>query len=247
VRSLIVVPFALILGCGSSPAPAEAPAASATPVADSAPADSAKANGDDASGPVAMPSACESGATGCVMPRAFVKALCQKAYPDLAMYFFQKGSPWRRAYVGVKEAAPFNGLGGPSAEEKLVFDEEVLVLGEKKADTGGMQVSGAGATYDVLRWDGTCATLSGSEVRFDNPPKPKHAAVVYRFLEDGTQEALGKNEKLASTVLDRKKECKGATMGNVTLKCEQIDKKLNDLIVDAVRNGVSVPAPTKKP
>ena len=89
--------------------------------------------------------------------------------------------------------------------------------------------------------------MNASELRFDSPPKPKHAPVVYRFLEDGTQEALGKSDKLANAVLDRKKECKGATMGNVSAKCEQIDKKLNDLIVDAVRGGAEVPVPAKHP
>jgi hypothetical protein len=247
VRRLFILPLLFALGCGSSTPQPDAPAASAA--AAPAPEASADAEAKPAAEADAgkIPEACD-GSGGCVMPRGFVKALCAKAYPDLALYFFRKGSPWRHAYVGVKDVAPFNGLGGPSAEEKLVFDEELIVLSEKKADTGGMQVSGAtGSTFDLLRWDGTCATMNGSELRFDAPPKPKHAPVVYRFLEDGIQEALAKNDKLASLVADRKKECKGATMGNVSLKCEQIDKKLNDMIVDAVRSGTAVPVPSKKP
>jgi hypothetical protein len=176
-----------------------------------------------------------------------VKRLCAKAYPELALYFFRKGSPWRRAYLAVKEAAPFNGLGGPSADEKLVFDEELLVLSEKKADTGGMQVSGAGASYDVLRWDGTCATISAEETRLVGPAKPKHATIPWRSLEDATQEAMKQNEKLAAVVSERKKECKGATMGSVSAKCEQADRKLNELVVEAVRGGVAIPLPAKQP
>jgi hypothetical protein len=251
VRRLFVLSIALLLGCGSSTPQPDSPAASAT----SAPA--AEASGDADAKPAAaaadagkIPDGCEGGASGsgCVMPRAFVKGLCAKAYPDLAIYFFRKGSPWRRAYVGVKEVAPFNGLGGPSAEEKLVFDEELLILSEKKADTGGMQVSGAsGSTFDLLRWDGTCATMNASELRFDSPPKPKHAPVIYRFLDDAIQQALDKNDKLETAVTTRKKECKGATMGNVTAKCEQADKKLNDLIVEVVRGGADVPVPAKHP
>ncbi|HSN88057.1 MAG TPA: hypothetical protein VL025_14965, partial [Thermoanaerobaculia bacterium] len=194
-----------------------------------------------------IPDACAGDEGACVMPRAFVKNLCAKVYPELALYFFQKGSPWRRAYVAVKEAAPFNGLNGPSSEDKLVFDEELLVLSEKKVDTGGMQVSGAGASYDVLRWDGTCATMSAEEVRFAVPPRPKHAAITWRFLEDPTQSALLQDEKLAKVAEERRKECKGATMGNVSARCEKADKLLNDLIVQAVRGGTSVPLPAKVP
>jgi hypothetical protein len=251
VRHELGLPLVLVLlsalGCGGSAPPAEeAPAPSAAPAADAtaAPADDAKAAAAD----VKIPEGCEGSASECVMPREFVKRLCAKAYPDLALYFFRKGSPWRRAYVGVKDVAPFNGLSGPSSEEKLVFDEELIVLSEKKAATGGMQVSGAsGSTFDLLRWDGTCATMNASELRFDSPPKPKHAPVVYRFLEDATQAVLEKDEKFATAVLTRKKECKGATMGNVSLKCEQADKKLNDMMIDVVRGGAAVPQPGKHP
>jgi hypothetical protein len=176
-----------------------------------------------------------------------VKRLCAGVYPELALMLFQKGTPWKRAYVAVKEAAPFNGFSGPSSEEKLVFEEELLVLRSKKVDTGGMQVSGAGSTYDVLRWDGSCATLSGEEVRLVAPPKPKHATIPWRILEDPTQEALKKDEALAKVAAERRKECKGATMGAVSAKCEKADRALNDLVVDAVRNGTTVPTPSKMP
>jgi hypothetical protein len=198
----------------------------------------------------AIPEACANGTSGdgCVMPKAFVKRLCGGVYPELALMLFQKSTPWKRAYVAVKEVNPFNGFSGPSSEEKLVFEEELLVLRANKTDTGGMQVSGAGGgSYDVLRWDGSCATLSSEEVRLAAPPKPKHATIPWRILEDPTQEALKKDEALAKVASERRKECKGATMGAVSAKCEKADKQLNDLVVDAVRNGTAVPKPNKVP
>jgi hypothetical protein len=237
--------FLAACGGGSTP-PAETQAqASDAPAKDSAPAataDAAQAEEDSKK----IPDACAGEGT-CQMPKGFVKRLCSGVYPELALMFFQKGSPWKRAYVSVKEAAPFNGLGGPSSEEKLTFDEELLVLVERKVDTGGMQVSGAGASYDVLRWDGSCATLSAEELRFQAPPKPKHATIPWRILEDGTQNALLANENLAKVAAERKKECKGATMGAVSAKCEKADKMLNDLVVEAVRGGTTVPKPAKVP
>lgn len=251
MRTLLALPLlVLTASCGGSSAPAtetpsSAPTAAATPK-DSEPAEAAEPKAEEDSKKI--PDACAGDdKAACVMPAGFVRRLCAGAYPDLALMFFVKGSPWRRAYLGVKEAAPFNGLSGPSSDEKLTFEEELLVLAEKKVDTGGMQVSGAGSSFDLLRWDGTCVTLSAEEVRLAAPPKPKHATIVWRFLEDATQNALLQNEAVAKVAAERKKECKGATMGTVTAKCEKADKALNGLIADAVRGGTTVPQPAKVP
>lgn len=254
MRELAISTVLFIVGCGgskpavetqdkSSAEGASTSASSDKPTqdkpTDEAPADDGKS----------IPEACADGTSGdgCVMPKAFVKRLCGGVYPELALMLFQKGSPWKRAYVAVKQANPFNGFSGPSSEEKLFFEEELLVLLSHKADTGGMQVSGAGSSYDVLRWDGSCATLSGEEVRLVAPSKPKHATIPWRVLEDATQEALKKDEALAKVASERRKECKGATMGAVSAKCEKADRMLNDLVVDAVRNGTPVPKPAKVP
>jgi hypothetical protein len=251
MRYLSALTLLVVAGCGSSPPKAEEPkAASPTPdaaVKETAPEGAAEPKAEEES--KGIPDACAGEKSACVMPRGFVKRLCggSGTYPELALMFFQKGSPWRRAYVSVKEAAPFNGMNGPSSEEKLTFEEELLVLSENKVDTGGMQVSGAGSSYDLLRWDGTCVTLSAEEVRLTGPSKPKHAAIPWRILEDATQNALLQNEALATVATERKKECKGATIGAVSAKCEKADKKLNDLVVDAVRGGTTVPKPSKVP
>lgn len=254
MRHFAVSILLFALGCGGSkPAPDTQDKAatddnSATASADK-PADEKPKDESDADDGKTIPEACANGTSGdgCVMPKAFVKRLCAGVYPELALMLFQKGTPWKRAYVAVKEVNPFNGLSGPSSEEKLFFEEELLVLRSQKMDTGGMQVSGAGSTYDVLRWDGSCATLSGEEVRLVAPPKPKHATIPWRILEDATQEALKKDEALAKVAAERRKECKGATMGAVSAKCEKADRMLNDLVVDAVRNGTTVPKPAKVP
>ena len=246
LASLALLPLLAAWGGSPPPAPAapEKAAAPSPPPADTAAA--AEAPAEDASAKK-LPDGCGGDSGACVMPNAFVRRLCSGANPDLAIYFFAGGSPWRRAYVAVREAAPFNGLSGPTSDEKLVFDEELLVVSEKKVDTGGMQVSGAGASFDVLRWDGTCATVSAEEVRFQAPPKPKHAVVPWRALADATQNALLEDEKVGKIAAERRKECKGATMGTVSDKCEKADRKLNDLVVEAVRGGKKVPQPTKLP
>jgi len=255
MRHIAVSILLFALGCGGSkPAPdtqdkAATESKDATASTDK-PAEEKPKDEADADDGKAIPDACAKGTSGdgCVMPKAFVKRLCAGVYPELALMLFQKGTPWKRAYVAVKEVNPFNGFSGPSMEEKLVFEEELLVLLTHKADTGGMQVSGAGGgTYDVLRWDGSCATLSSEEIRLQAPPKPKHATIPWRILEDPTQEALKKDEAVGKVAAERRKECKGATMGAVSDKCEKADKALNDLVVNAVRNGTTVPKPAKVP
>ena len=253
MRYLAVTILLLAMGCGgskSAPDTQEKAASDTKSASDSdKPAEDKPKDEPAADDGKTIPEACADGTSGdgCLMPKAFVKRLCAGVYPELALMLFHKGSPWKRAYVAVKEVNPFNGFSGPSSEEKLTFEEELLVLRVSKTDTGGMQVSGAGSTYDVLRWDGSCATLSGEEVRLQAPPKSKHATIPWRILEDATQEALKKDEALAKVAAERRKECKGATMGAVSAKCEKADKMLNDLVVEAVRNGTTVPKPAKVP
>src|SRR5689334_11730451 len=111
MRACFVLSLLVLAGCGSSapkaaepkPEPSAAPAESSS--AEAKPVDPEEATSKK------IPAGCDGDdKKACVMPRGFVRNLCSGAYPELALMFFQKGSPWRRAYVAVKEAAPFNGL-----------------------------------------------------------------------------------------------------------------------------------------
>ena len=123
----------------------------------------------------------------------------------------------------------------------------MIIVSEQKPDLKGITVSGAGASYDFLRWDGTCASLTAEEMTFNKPPKPKAPPIQWRAIEDATKEALSKDEKFAKIAVDRRKECKGAASGDVTDKCEKADKLLNSSIVESIRKGVEIPKPQKLP
>jgi hypothetical protein len=253
VRSrAIVVTAWLAAACGGSKEPAEAPASKSEPSAGAKEADPAEAS--DASGGEAKPAAAASGIPKecakkggtCVPPKGFVQKLCAGSYPSVGLYLFANKSPWSRGYLKGRTKA-WNASGGASDNTWLEFDEEVLVLAERKADLGGMQVSGAGASYDALRWDGSCVTLSSEEVTLDKPPSPKSSKVEWRFLDDNVQEALRANEAVNKAYLARRQECKGATSGDVSMKCVKADQKLSDEIVSYLRGGGSLPEPTKLP
>jgi hypothetical protein len=239
----VVVPL-LLASCGGAPAPAAPPAPTSEPTAapSAEPAPEAEKHADK------LPTSCSGGDDKICMPPAdFVKRLCGGFFPDVALSMLSKGTPWTRGYLRVKSTEAWNASGGVSSSDKVVFDEEFVILTHRKADAGGMQVSGAGGGYDVLRWDGTCASLMDEEVTLKTPPAPKSAKIPWKSLDDKVRDALLADEKVNKVYTERRKECKGATIGDVSLKCEKVDAQLSVVIADFVRNGGSLPPPPKLP
>ncbi|HTQ08134.1 MAG TPA: hypothetical protein VMI54_29975 [Polyangiaceae bacterium] len=252
LRSRGLVAGALLTAaCGGSKPPAEAPAAApekpaATPATDSDPPSAAPEAPASTAGS-ALPKECAKKSSTCVPPRPFVEKLCSGSYPSVALYLFANKSPWARGYLKGRTKA-WNASGGASDNTWLEFDEEVLVLAVRKADLGGMQVSGGGgASYDALRWDGSCVTLSGDEMTLDKPPAPKNSRVEWRFLDDNVQAALRADATVNDAYLSRRKECKGATSGEVSGKCVKADDRLSAEVVKYIRSGGALPEPTKVP
>jgi hypothetical protein len=243
----LVVLLAQAVACGSSKPPAapEAPGEpaeekAATPSSEAAAAPAADSAGDDQ-----VPTKCHKSGSLCLPDPKFVKRLCNGKYPALGLYLFSNPS-WTRGYLTRKTQA-WNASGGASASGWVEFDEEVLLLYARVPDAGGMQVSGAGGSYDALRWDGSCVTLQSEEVTQSKPPSPKYPAIEFRFLDDDTQEALRKDDKINQAWRERRKECKGATSGDVSLKCVKADDLLTRSVIAFVRGGGSVPEPKKLP
>jgi len=119
------------------------------------------------------------------------------------------------------------------------------VLVRRTPNTGGMVVSGANGSYDVLRWDGKCASLQAEEVRLRLPPEPGTAMIPWRRLDDEVQALLLKDEKIAAKVADQKRECKGVSAGQSNAKCDKAQKKLSAAIAGYVRRGGALPPPPK--
>jgi hypothetical protein len=193
-----------------------------------------------------LPTACSRSEGSCTPDRKWVERLCSATYPSVALSLFSKGSPWTRGYLTRKTQA-WNAAGGASEPVQLDFDEEVLVLLERTAPAGGIQVSGAGGGFEVLRWDGGCVTLAKEELTLKRPPQPFAAKVEWRFLDLSTRDALSSNEKVKNAYQERRKECKGAMSGTVSLKCVKADTKLSQVIVEHVRGGGDLGKPEKLP
>lgn len=239
------------LGCGGASKPAASPGDDDSAETEGPSSDGKSARqGDDESeeaavGDEKVPSTCAL-KDPCRPPPKWVDRLCHDVHPGLGVYMFQKSLPWETRYLTRKTEA-VNASGGATREGWLEFDEEVLILKMRKAPAGGMQVSGASESYDALRWDGSCVTLSGEEVTANHPPAPKSAFVTWRFLDDSIQEALKEDEQIRDVYRERTKECKGQNQGEVSKGCVKADKQLSLLVVDWVRKGGKLPLPTKLP
>jgi hypothetical protein len=244
-RALPLAAAALATGCGGAePTPTTSDAVAETQAATTGtPASASPAKQDAPVDASAVPTDCQSDGKLCLPPAAFVKKLCSAVHQDVALAFFKKGAPFTRGYLAGNTEA-WNASGGPSSAEKLVFDEEVIVLLARENKTG-IQVSGASGGYDVLRWDGTCATLSGEELTFRVPPKPIAPKLLWKDLPEGIQNKLLEDATIAKLNKERRDECKGATIGDVSVKCVKAVDKLSLAIIAYVRDGRDFPAPTK--
>jgi len=177
-------------------------------------------------------------------PGDFVERLCGNKFPGLALVWFAKGTPWTRRYVRLPVVEPRNTTGGPSSDAKLTWGEEVLAL--KRHGAGGdIQVSGA-VDYDVLRWDGTCASMSELEMTPLAPGMPKNAPIVWKYIDSNVQEALLKDSAIQKATEAETKACGGKAAGSGSA-CQQANRRLNSAIVAAVRNGLSLPTPERIP
>jgi hypothetical protein len=257
---LTTIPLGLGAGCGGGTQIAQSPTPDSKPIGSSAlggPGTAGQRNrsgrpfGAQAHGtPTStsrLPTECVRQGEFCVPPPSFVRQLCQGKYPDLAVYLMRKDQPWTRRYVRVEEAHAVNAVTGRQGESKLRFGEEVLVLRYRTGMTfGAMQVSGMEG-YEVLRWDGTCATLAEGELVDWVPRKQiRHSVLSWRDLGSDYRRALLRDEQIAAAKRVHRDECRGAKLGR-SASCLKAVESLNGAIEDAVHTGIDLPVPREIP
>lgn len=242
VRWLALVIACVAVGCGSAEeSPAKHPEKQASKkqakVSDEAPVEVEKQK--------VIPWRCKKSKPPCMPPPTFVKRLCQDVYPDVALHMFKPGTPWRRFYM-LHNAEPFNASGGASLMgDKMKRGEEVIAL-LRRNPRAGVQVSDI-AGWDVLRWNGACATIHDGEFSTDPPSDVKNARVDWRSLGLEQRQTFEAEPSFQEIYEARRKSCKGISVGRVTAECEENDKLMADEIVRHVRNGIKLPKPQKIP
>lgn len=216
-------------------APQEAPAPTPSPVA----AEAEPALLD-------IPTTCTTSGDYCLPDGEFVKRLCTATYPDVALSLFAKDKPFSRMYLrGDVEA--WNASGGRTHKMRLAFDEEVLVLRRRSAEgKGGIMMVGASATYDVLRWDGSCVSVMEGEITKAKPPAAKRPTIPWTRLEERTKDALLASPRIKAMQTRMVKEC--AQPGpKAQAACEKADAAFTAAIADFVRTNGGLPTPSRRP
>jgi len=186
-----------------------------------------------------LPSACGDKAA-CVPPTAFVDAVCKRKFSDLPLYLFAGHMPWQHLYVKAEDVEPVNPYGGEQSEAWMHFGEEVLLLRRKQSAAKGVQVSGP-SDVDVLRWDGTCATIREEMLVTYVPAPMQSPRINWKFLDAGSQDALLKNSVVARSLEGQKKGCHDSSLTHPTPPCEKAMQKLTSAIVLAVHQNIALP------
>lgn len=229
----------VLVACGSTPPPKEPRAAPKKhkTTAQRKASESLYVNG--------IPTRCEKRGKECLPPRPWVTSLCDDLHPDVALHMFQPETPWQRFYM-LARAVPFNASGGTSLlGDRLEPGEEVIAL-RRRAAEGQFQV-GDQEGYDVLRWNGACATIHDGDFSREPPRQVRHSKVEWRRLGLDLRLALEEDPDIAEAYEDRRKSCKGVSLGRVSKDCEDNDSRLIEEVVRYVRTGRALPAPAKTP
>jgi hypothetical protein len=255
-----------LVACSTEALPeAQAPRAARAPTLESKPPPLAERSSDsanhDVSAPAAAPSASQSeeealtreipttcsGTDGCYPDPAFTERLCRGKFPDLPLAFFAKAAPWEHRFVQAVTLEPVNMYGGPRSDLWMNFGEEVVVLRKRGPGKGnGVQMSGP-TDLDVLRWDGTCATIREEMFVSYNPGQMTSPRIVWKYLDDALQEGLRKSPAVLRAQAHERKSCRDSSPTKPTPACDNAMRKLTEAIVSAVRQGAELPLPDSAP
>ena len=124
----------------------------------------------------------------------------------------------------------------------MKFGEEVLVLRKRAPRAGkGVQISGP-SDVDVLRWDGTCATIREEMLVAYAPAPMQSPRIIFKYLNGELQEALLKNSIVVRAREAEKKACRDSSLSHPTGSCERAMRQLTDAIALAVKQNIELPA-----
>jgi hypothetical protein len=193
-----------------------------------------------------IPTTC-SGADGCFPDPAFAERVCRGKFPNLPLALFAKGTPWQRLYVKAETVEPVNMYRGARSDLWMQFGEEVIVL-RRRGGGNATRVQISGPTdVDVLRWDGTCATIRQEMFVPYIPGDMISPRIVWKYLEDPIRESLRKNAAVAAAEVIERRDCRSSSPTKPSPGCDKAMKRLTEAIVIAVRLGIELPAPQNVP
>jgi hypothetical protein len=160
---------------------------------------------------------------------------------------FEKRAPWQHVYVKVKDVAAINSHGGPASPARLEFLEEVVVLRQRPNKYREM-VADMPNSYDVLRFDGTCATLAEDEFMTKKPVLPPRVApFVWSQIDPGIRRALTADAKVEKARLNQTEVCHGSVLTGGSGACKDATQQLARAMLAAVNETDALPLPAELP
>ncbi|HEX2731181.1 MAG TPA: hypothetical protein VHM70_06240 [Polyangiaceae bacterium] len=174
----------------------------------------------------------------CFPPSEFVERLCGSVHASAALTMLQTGSPWKRVYLK-GETKAWSAARTSQQEDRLKFNEEVLVLQSNNGEGGAL--AGQGDSFYALRWNGSCVKLTEEEVSELAPWRKLAAPIPWSWLDESTKDALSSDKKVADAVSTWKKTCRKASPTDA--HCIELQQHVTDAIVARVQSGATLPDP----
>lgn len=183
----------------------------------------------------------------CYPPEDFVHLLCQKKYPGVALKMFAKNAPWQHGFIKVKDVAAHNAHGGPSANTRLEFLEEVILL-RVLPNRYREMMSDRLTIYDVFRFDGTCATLAEDEFMTKKPVlPPRYAPFVWSQMDPVIRRTLSQDPNVEKARMNQTELCHGSILTGGNKACREATQQLARAMLNAATNGPALPLPEDLP
>ena len=78
-------------------------------------------------------------------------------------------------------------------------------------------------------------------------PQMADSEQVLKYLDAGIQEALLKDELVVRAREGERKDCKGSSVTHPSDPCKKALRRLTDVIILAVKKGIALPVPERRP
>lgn len=189
------------------------------------PAAEAEAKNPSRDADAILASCLPDGKKRCALAPADASELCRSMTPSTALHLFASQKKMRLGYL-TRDMEAWSTDHARQTKSRARFDEEVMVLATR-ASKSGVVVQGAAVTYEVLRWDGSCASLMGDELTFRRAPRPVRPIRVDRLYLP-TQTKLLDDARI-HVAADRAATTCGAD--DKTVACDVARRAFGDVVV----------------
>ena len=167
---------------------------------------------------------CEPDGKKCVLAPNDAADVCKAMNPSAALHVFANNKKLRVAFL-TRDMETWSTTQARSAKSHARFDEEVLVLAKRKAKRS-VVVQGSAVTYEVLRWDGSCASLMGDELTFRRAPRPVRPLQVARLQLPVRAKLVG-DMRIQAALDKAETTCHG---GDTTVACDVARRAFGDAV-----------------